>query len=265
MKHHQLTNEIELFNDIWEGGYYEGDPLTPLSRSSFHQLGYMSVLHATYLRCIKPYITTDTVALEIGPGRGAWTKAMLASKEVWAIDAKSEKDNCFFEYLNHPKHVTYLQVKDFKCEMLPENKFNYMFSFGCLCHVPFEGIAEYAANIYPKMKQGSHCFWMIADTEKHNHVIQNIDTYSIWNALAPKSKMLSPLRFLFKLLMKAEMRREKNQHSITTVKEHSPKPGSWYHAGTERTCSMLKEVGYHIVDPDVDTILRDPIIHFRKL
>lgn len=51
---------------------YKGDSLYPLSESPYKQLGFMSVLHATYLRCIKPYITNDAIALEIGGGsRGA--------------------------------------------------------------------------------------------------------------------------------------------------------------------------------------------------
>ena len=39
--------------------------------------------------------------------------------------------------------------------MLPEDYFNYMFSFGCLCHVSFEGISEYAENIFPKLQIGA--------------------------------------------------------------------------------------------------------------
>jgi hypothetical protein len=41
-------------------------------------------------------------------------------------------------------------------------------------------------------------------------------------------------------------------------------PGRWYDTGIQKTCIMLEKLGYEIVDPDVGTILRDPIIHFRK-
>jgi hypothetical protein len=64
--------------------------------------------------------------------------------------------------------------------------------------------------------------------------------------------------------MKAEISRTANQHPIMPDKDQKPKPGRWFHSGIERTCSMLEETGYQIVDPDVGTILRDPIIHFRK-
>jgi len=67
----RLTRESESFQGIWSGGYLEGDPLDPVAKSGYGALGYVSVLHATYLACIKPCITSETVALEIGPGRGA--------------------------------------------------------------------------------------------------------------------------------------------------------------------------------------------------
>ena len=76
----KLAEEIASFEGLWKGGYYEGDPLDPLSRSTFGNYGYVSVLYATYLACIKPYITAETRALELGPGRGAWTKTMLSAK-----------------------------------------------------------------------------------------------------------------------------------------------------------------------------------------
>lgn len=256
----QLSEELQAFQGIWEGGYYEGDPLNPLSRSTFGQLGYISILHATFLRCVKPYITNDTIALEIGPGRGAWTKAMLPAKEVWALDALPEEHNRFYEYLGHPSNVKYFQVNDFECNELPDDYFDYMFSFGCLCHISFKGIAEYAANIYSKLKHGSNCFWMIADYDKYNSAVSNIDSLSIWKALSPKSRKLLPLRYLFRYFMK----RQKLQF-IKPDENDEPRPGGrWYNAGIARTCSMLEEVGYRIVDPDVGTCLRDPIIHFFK-
>jgi len=266
----QLSEELQSNQDIWGDGYYEGDPLSPLSESHYKQIGFLSILHATYLRCIKPYINQNTIALEIGPGRGAWTKTMLPSKEVWALDARSEKENRFFEYLGNPSNVKYFQVKDFKCEMLPEDKFDYMFSFGCLCHVSFAGITEYAVNLYPKMKQGSNCFWMIADYGKYNKLIENIDSYSIWEASVPRSRSrkFNPLRSLFNFLRKSEIRKAENQHTRTPRtpdKDQKPSPGRWFHAGIENACLMLEKAGYQIVDPDVGTVPRDPIIHFRKI
>lgn len=256
----RLSDELGSFGALWPGGYYDGNPLEPLSKSGYGRMGYMSVLHATYLRCIKPYVNAQTVALEIGPGRGAWTKALLASKEVWVLDALSAEHNGFYEHLGNPKHVRYFQVSDFSCRMLPDNYFTYMFTFGCLCHVSFQGIKEYAANLYPKLKTGSNCFWMVADYEKHNYAVAKKDELDIWKALLPAKRRHLPLRWLFKTILAmipypSPRKGEENDE---------PLPGRWYDAGIERTCTMLEEIGYEIIDPDVGTIHRDPIIHFIK-
>lgn len=258
----KLAAELKSFENLWKGGYFEGDPLNPISRSSYHQLGFISVLHATYLQCIKPYVNNHTISLEIGPGRGAWTKALLPSKEVYALDALPEEYNGFFKHLGYPENVKYFQVKDFECEMLPDNYFNYMFSFGCLCHVSFEGIAKYAVKIYPKLKRDSNCFWMVADYDKFDRAVSNQTNLSVYNtcvALMPKSRRYLPLKWLLLYFME----RQKLQF-IEADENTEPKSGRWYHAGIERTCSMLQEVGYQVVDSDVGTCLRDPIIHFIK-
>jgi hypothetical protein len=259
MNAQRLASELESFQGIWSGGYFEGDPLNPLAKSSYGPLGFMSVLHATYLRCIKPYIRAETVALEIGPGRGAWTKTLLPAREVYAIDALSAEHNGFFEYLGHPPNVRYFQVQDFECRILPDDHFTYVFSFGCLCHVSFDGISEYAANLWPKLKSGANCFWMVADYEKFNQAVASLSNAAIWDALIPSRPSFRPLKWLL-----SRLTRQGNTRPLDLNESEEPSPGRWYHAGTERTCVMLRNAGYTIITPDVGTCLRDPIIHFAK-
>ena len=257
----RLKREFASFGGLWKGGYYEGDPLKPLGGSSYRQLGFISVLHATYLMCIKPYINDQTVALEIGAGAGAWTKSLLPSKEVYALDALPENHNGLLARLGHPANVKYFQVADFKCAMIPDNHVDYMFSFGCFCHVSFEGIEEYAVNLYPKLKHGSNCFWMIADYDKYNAAVANL---SIWNTIlniVPGGRRHLPLRWLVAWL------RKKHERLYFLNKDEDNEiaaGGRWYNAGIDRTCDMLADIGYDIIDPDVGTCLRDPIVHFSK-
>lgn len=258
MDQEKLADEIASFEGIWEGGYYEGDPLDPLSKSTYGNCGYISVLHATYLRCIKPYIKSETLALEIGPGRGAWTKAMLGAKEVWALDALSAEYNGFFEYLNFPGNVKYFQVHDFECRELPDAYFDYMFSFGCLCHVSFDGIEAYARNLFPKLVSGANCFWLVADKKKFDRVVNAEKQFDIWAKLAPRRKHLWPVRKAFEAVSWL------TRPGFLRVEIFTGEQGTWHDAGTERTCRMLEGIGYKIVDPDVGTVLRDPIIHFVK-
>jgi hypothetical protein len=251
----QLKTELQSVQNKWHGGYWEGQPLHPLATSPYNQVGFVSILHATYLHCIKPYITPETVSLEIGPGRGAWTQCLLPSKEVYALDALSAEHNNFFSYLGYPTHVKYFQVSDFECEMLPDNHFDYMFSHGCLCHVSFDGMTRYANRIYPKMKSGSNCFWMVGDSQKYNAAYLN---YSIWDALerivpAQGRPLVAQLKQMWAPIQQ-----------LPPGQNEQPGPGLWYAAGGARTCAMLASAGYKIVDADVGTNVRDPIIHFRK-
>ena len=78
---------MKSFSNIWDGGYFEGDSLDPISASSYGVFGYTSMLNVIYQACIKPYVNRSTVALEIGPGRGAFTKAIQeqGSKYIYML------------------------------------------------------------------------------------------------------------------------------------------------------------------------------------
>jgi hypothetical protein len=248
-----LKVELQSVQNKWLGGYLEGNPLDPIAPSAYVQLGYINMLHATYLCCIKPYINAQTVALELGPGRGAWTKCLLPARQIYAIDALSAAHNCIFEYLGHPRNVKYFQVNDFECDMLPEDGIDFMFSHGCLCHVSFEGIARYAERIHSRLRRGANCFWMVTDAEKYNRAFLN---YNVWDALARTLPAQGQA-----LIAQLKQMSPAISYPANTEQEG---PGKWYAVGAARTCGMLRETGYEIVDPDVGTNPRDPIIHFRK-
>ena len=257
----RLKDEIGSFEQIWKGGYYEGDPLDPMSRSTYREMGFMSVLHVTYLMCIKPYINSETVACEIGPGRGAWTKCMLGAKEIWCMDALSAEHNGFWKHVGRAPHVQYFKVEDFECKMLPENRINFLFSFGCLCHVSFEGITAYMTRLFSKLRPGAQCFILVADYEKYNRAVDNLDRLSVVNALPAK---LRPLGRLYMSLLYSTVRKDRKARKVPMDTDSIPTPGRWYHAGVDRTCEMLTRLSYRVVQPDMNVNFRDPVIHFTK-
>jgi hypothetical protein len=108
--------ELESFRDIWHGGFFEGDPLDPMGISIYGILGYMSVIHIIYLYCICPYVIQETSALEIGPGRGAWTRTMLRARDVWCLDALSAQHNRFWEYVDEQNRE---KVHYCQCDRIP--------------------------------------------------------------------------------------------------------------------------------------------------
>ena len=201
--------------------------------------------------------------MEIGPGRGAWTRCMLNAREVWCLDAKSREDNEIDKYLGSPKNMTYQQVDDFSCSTLPDNYFTYVFSFGTFCHISFEGVSQYARNMYPKLKKGAHCFWMLSDYDQSNHISENFKQYDIIFRTLPSCfyKILEALNKYKKdtLVGRSHLPRlDKNE-----LDDIRPE-GRWYNNGLERVAELLTASGYEVVDKDVGFALRDPIIHFVK-
>lgn len=254
---HNLESQIKSFSGLWEGGYYEGDPLNPMGTSNYGVLGFISSLYAIYLTCIKPYINEESMVCEIGCGRGAWTKTFLRAKEIWCLDALAPDYNKFWEYVGNHNHIRYYQVHDFSCDILPDAKFNYIFSFGCFCHISFEGITEYMKNIFPKLLYNAHGFIMVADYDKYNEAVVRKAEYGLQllpQTLRPIYQILNGIKSILNL-----------QSKLFNINEDNIiRPGRWYHAGIDRTCDMLKNLGYEIIEKDVNANIRDPIIHFIK-
>ena len=264
----RVDDRVASFQHVWKGGFYEGDPLDPMGLSTYGSLGFMSVLHATYLCCIKPYVTPVSVVLEIGPGRGAWTRTLLKAREVWCLDALSAEHNQFWEYVGPAPHVRYHQVTDFSCSGLPNDHFDYVFSFGTLCHIPFSGITEYVRNLWPKLRSGCEGFIMVADYAKYNRAVSNFKPYSAWRVcdlIRPRRRLKAAFwRRAVPYVERTALRYQDNFRLRPPDKDDTPVPARWYDAGTERTCALLTSVGYEVVDPDVGVLHRDPVIHFRK-
>src|SRR5258708_3666505 len=114
---------LASFRTIWEGGYFEGNPTDPMSASSYGIFGYHSSLYLAYLCCIKPYIKSETTVLEIGPGRGAWTKAMadLNPKQIYAVDAVAPEHSGFWNYVGDRQNVAYIVADDFSLSAIPDS------------------------------------------------------------------------------------------------------------------------------------------------
>lgn len=255
-----------VFHKEWEGGYYEGDPIDPMATSTYGVLGYMSVLHVTYLRCIKPYVRSDTRVIEIGPGRGAWSRTMLNAKELWVADVMSAEHNGFWPYVGKHDHVKYVQVSDFTLKDFPDNHFDFFFSFGVFCHIPVAGHEEYFANLRAKLKPGAQCFLMVADYDKYNAAWQNYESLGCHRPVLEMAKRSRPKwrRWMPSFWWEGEKHRQARTPKKDPKNDGDPTHGVWYHAGTKRTCDTLTKLGYTILDPDTGVLTRDPVIHFQR-
>lgn len=241
--------EIQGFvnSNIWQGGYYEGDPLNPAGASSYQvSMRYegknLSPLYVCYLKCLKPFVRSHSDVLEIGAGGGAWSKAILSlrPKSLTCLDALSAEYNLFWNRIGQRPNVRYIQVQDFLLNELPEASFDFVFSFGTFCHISPLMFYEYFKNLAPKLRKGAQGFILYADFDKKNIFATK---YNLPKHRAQKVDELA----LFQ------------QQKDTG--DFFPR---WYHLGIKRAQDILRELGYEVITGDTKANERDPILHFRK-
>lgn len=260
-----LRKELESFQTLWQGGYFEGDPLDP-TFGLYGLNAFLGVSRVIYVSCIRPYVGSETRVLEIGCGRGAWTKVMLHGKEVHCLDALSAEHNRFYEYVGRHPHVHYHHVSDFSMGMLADASMDYTFSNDSLCHVSFDGISRYACSLARVMRPGGHGFWMVADYRKYNRFMQELDRTNVLNCLLPRQNHPWCRRILAGLFraIGAWNARRYDLHRLDPNEDDKPRPGRWYHAGTEETCRLLQDCGFRVLDEDMGIDHRSPMIHFQR-
>lgn len=241
--------EIQGFVDskIWQGGYYEGDPLSPAGTSTYHVPMHfegknLSPLYVCYLKCLKPFIRAHTDVLEIGAGGGAWSKTILSlhPKSLTCLDALSAEHNLFWSRIGQQQNVRYIQVKDFLLNELPDASFDFVFSFGTFCHISPLMFYEYFKNLAPKLRKGAKGFILYADFDKKN-------TFAMkYNLPAHRVQKIDEI---------ALFQQQKDTGSFYP---------RWYHLGIKRAQNILRELGYEVITSDVKANDRDPILYFRK-
>ena len=148
----RLNAELESFRGLWPGGFFVADPAETLAPYWLEAM--VGLYHVIYLACIRPWLTPSTHALEIGCGRGAWTRLLLDAAEVTCVDALPADHNRFWEYVGRAGNVAYHQVEEFSLAMVPDASVDYVFSYDALCHVSLQGIDAYAHSLRRVMKPG---------------------------------------------------------------------------------------------------------------
>ena len=123
-------------------------------------LGQLRTLHLPPVYQ-EPFIGSDTKALEIGCGGGAWSKAIagLSPEELCCVDVLSAEEARFWEYVGRRPGVRHIRVDDLFLNDLPDGHFDYFFSFGCFCHLSPQIIEEYLSHIVKKLgRRGQRVF-----------------------------------------------------------------------------------------------------------
>jgi SAM-dependent methyltransferase len=262
-------SEAGIFGEsgIWKSGYIEGDPLVPMGPSVYsirYGMGHISILHAVFRLMIRPYVKDDIVALEIGPGRGAWSKAILSCgpKHLHVCDPLSAEHNGFWEYVGGDARgkTTYHQVTDAELATIPDSSVDYVFSFGCFCHISPDTQGQYLKSMARVMKPGAIGFIMYADYDKWNAAMEVGPSLSLREAFTNGRAL--PMRLAYSIFDRLFGLAKHTKLDKNDGKQY--RPGRWFHVGPERMAKFVTDAGMNVDRVDVDILFRDPIIQFRR-
>ncbi|QMW23908.1 class I SAM-dependent methyltransferase [Sandaracinobacteroides saxicola] len=251
--------DIDLFRKIWKGGYYGGDPMHPINCREYGDLGLISVNNAVYRGLVLPNINPETVVVEIGPGRGAWTRGMLGAKFLYCLDVLSAEHNDFWAYVGEAarEKISYFEVSDASVSVVPDEAADFIFSFGAFCHIDPVLQNDYLKNLYRVAKPGAVGVIMFANFDKSNAALDNIG--KLRAVPATLTGVNYSLRYNVGRLLSAWTKEGRQDKTDTT-----PRPGRFYHRDIDDFAAALETAGWNVIMPDVGLNHRDAIALFRK-
>ncbi|WP_100793935.1 class I SAM-dependent methyltransferase [Methylobacterium oryzae] len=260
--------ELQSFKDaeLWKGGFLDCDPINPLMWSSYTTNGFVSIYHAIYWAAIKPYMPQAARVLEIGPGHGAWTRALIhgGAAKVIGLDVQAREFNGIDMWLGEDaSKLDYYVVEDMTCSMVEDDSIDFFWSGGAFVHMSKYIISEYVASMHKKMRQGAHGFIQYADIDVYNNIVTN-KACMIHSVI---SEVMGPPEGP---RLKEAMSQNEHIRSRDVVPEEmrnweDVSPGRYFFVGQRFMAECLSAAGFEVVDPFFMPSLRDPIIHFRKI
>ena len=118
-------------------------------------------------QALRPYLRLNSRVLELGPGKGSWSRAILKhipEGELHTVDFQDVT-----RWLNpgvFAGRLTCHQVRDNNFEGVPDEYFDLFWSFGVLCHNEASSILEILRSARSKMKPDAMAIHQYGDWVK---------------------------------------------------------------------------------------------------
>lgn len=186
---------------------------------------YRRVFRRAALPCFKP----DSTVLEMGPGRGSWSRALIRHLPKGRLITVDFQDvSPWLEPERHAGRLVCHQVRDNSFGEIADDSVDFFWAFGVIVHINQAHIAEILRNLLPKMKPGGTAVFNYADWEK-------LDAYGWRKGHVPEE---------FRNLPDDEI---------------------WWPRNDRKTMTTIaEEAGWNVVSADLDLVKRDPIIRLRR-
>lgn len=114
---------------------------------------------------LTPYVNSNHVALEIGPGGGRWTQYMLGFKHLYLIDYHQQLLDEAHRSITAP-NVSFIKNNGCDFPGVPTSSVDFIFSFGVFVHLDVPIIDGYLKNMKGITKPGAVIVLQYADKTK---------------------------------------------------------------------------------------------------
>jgi hypothetical protein len=117
-------------------------------------------------RYVLPYVRSDHVALEIGPGGGRWTKYLLGFGKLYAVDYYDELLCELKKRYGKRNNVDFIKNNGTDFPGIPSHSVDYLFSFGTFIHLDLNIIEAYLDNMRMILRPGGNAVIHYSDKTK---------------------------------------------------------------------------------------------------
>ena len=182
-----------------------------------------------FRQAILPYIKSDSKVLELGPGKGSWSRAILDKVTGGSLHTLDFQDvSVWLKPNTYSSRLICHQIEGNLYPMLEDNSFDFFWSMGVLCHNNLEHIEEILANSIAKLKPGAYSAHQYSDWKK-------LDIYG-WD-----------------------------RGAIPTDFKEKPDADIWWPRNNQDAMKQISErAGWRVVQSDLNLLGRDSIILLQK-
>ena len=160
---------VDWLKTTFVGGYDSGEILdfVPSSTRLKQEVMIGGSYRDAFIKAVFPFLRPDSQVLEIGPGKGSWSRAILEFIPEGSLTTVDFVDvTPWLRPETYGGRLVCHQVIDFSLSMLPDNHFDFCWSFGVLCHHTVEQIEAVLAKLLGKMKVGGVAVHQYAEWNK---------------------------------------------------------------------------------------------------
>ncbi len=122
-----------------------------------------------FKRAIQPFLQPDSTVLELGPGNGSWSRAILKHIPNGKLITVDYQD--VTQWLNPERYDGRLvchQVEDNSFSCVEDESIDFFWSMGVLCHNNRKHIGEILTSARAKMRPGRYACHQYANWDKLN-------------------------------------------------------------------------------------------------